>query len=303
MGAHVRHDPVLLGADLNPLAGAIDTHVHSGPDVVPRAQDDVELAQSAAAAGMRAIVLKSHHFSTADRAVIAGRQVQGLTVVGGLALNFPSCGGLNPDAVRAALAIGGRVVWLPTISAANNLAHVRRGAGSTHLGNLTSSVVAVAVVDPQGRPLAALDSIFELVAEHDAVLATGHLAHAESVSCIARAQELGVRRIVVTHPELGVVGMPRDVQRELAQAGVMFERCYLNVINGLPVAEFLADARAVGLNSTIVATDLGQAVNPPATEGFRACHAALTAAGMTAEEWALVTRHNPARLLGLEDSA
>jgi len=255
---------------LNPLDGAIDTHVHSGPDVVRRAQDDCELARSAEAAGMRAIVLKSHHFATADRAILAARQVTRLTVLGGLALNAPSCGGLNAEAVRAVLGIGGRVVWLPTISAVNNLAHVRAGGASGHLGNLTGSGVPVPVVDSGGRPLPALDPILDLIARHDAVLATGHLAAAETLAVVARAKALGVRRIVVTHPELAVVAMPIEVQRELAGMGAFFERCYLNVLNGLPASELLATARAVGIDSTVIATDLGQAANPPATEGQKA---------------------------------
>ena len=45
--------------DLELLKGAIDIHVHHGPDLYPRIQDLIELAQSAKDAGMRAICVKT----------------------------------------------------------------------------------------------------------------------------------------------------------------------------------------------------------------------------------------------------
>ncbi|HXI26997.1 MAG TPA: DUF6282 family protein, partial [Vicinamibacterales bacterium] len=41
------------------LRGAIDVHVHSDPDNVPRSLDGLEAAKQARAKGMRAIVLKN----------------------------------------------------------------------------------------------------------------------------------------------------------------------------------------------------------------------------------------------------
>lgn len=99
------------------LAGLIDLHIHSAPDVRARLLDDAAVARQAADAGMRAIVLKSHVTVTADRATLAERATGGaIRVFGGVALNRP-VGGLNPFAVRTALQLGGRIVWLPTASA------------------------------------------------------------------------------------------------------------------------------------------------------------------------------------------
>ncbi|HKZ25788.1 MAG TPA: DUF6282 family protein, partial [Acidimicrobiia bacterium] len=42
------------------LRGAIDTHIHSSPDVLPRRQADREVVADADTAGMAAIVLKNH---------------------------------------------------------------------------------------------------------------------------------------------------------------------------------------------------------------------------------------------------
>ena len=42
----------------SPLSGAIEFHVHTAPDVVPRLWDDQQLVEAAEAAGLRAVVLK-----------------------------------------------------------------------------------------------------------------------------------------------------------------------------------------------------------------------------------------------------
>ena len=57
--------------DLELLQGAVDIHIHHGPDLYPRIQDPIELAQDAKAAGMRAVCLKTHNFPTAPMALLA----------------------------------------------------------------------------------------------------------------------------------------------------------------------------------------------------------------------------------------
>src|SRR5688500_3275177 len=105
----------MLNIDVD-LTGAIDLHLHTAPDVVPRKLDDVEAARQAAARGMRAILLKSHATLTAGRAELVERLVPDIRVFGGLALN-DAVGGLNPAAVEAALKLGAVEIWMPTLSA------------------------------------------------------------------------------------------------------------------------------------------------------------------------------------------
>jgi hypothetical protein len=141
------------------LAGTIDLHLHTAPDVRPRKLDDLEAARQAAARGMRAILLKSHVTLTADRAALAESVVQGVRVFGGLALNEP-VGGLNPAAVETALRLGAAQIWMPTQSAAAE-PHPIPEPGLTIFGD-------------QGLKPSVLD-ILRLIAEHDAILGTGHL--------------------------------------------------------------------------------------------------------------------------------
>ncbi len=84
------------------LDGAVDLHVHPYPSPFPRRMDAAEAAQRAADAGMRAIVVKSHHHDTStDVAALRahGIDAAGIDVFGGIALNT-QVGGLNPHAVN-----------------------------------------------------------------------------------------------------------------------------------------------------------------------------------------------------------
>src|SRR3954451_6707654 len=104
------------------LEGAVDTHVHSSPDLVERALDDFAVAQQARERGMAAVVLKNHFFTTALRAQRVESQVPGVRLIGSIVLNQPM-GGINPWAVEAAARGGARGVWLPTAHSENQLAH------------------------------------------------------------------------------------------------------------------------------------------------------------------------------------
>jgi hypothetical protein len=97
------------------LEGAVDLHVHGGPDLVPRRYTDLELAARARDAGMRAIVLKSHVESTVGRAASVAAAT-GLEVHGGLVLNAFASGGVDPEAVELSLQLGARVIWMPTVA-------------------------------------------------------------------------------------------------------------------------------------------------------------------------------------------
>jgi hypothetical protein len=272
------------------LSGAIDCHVHSFPDVIKRRVDDVELVEQARAAGMRALVLKSHVGSTCERAYLLNRFFPDFRVFGGIVLN-DTIGGFNPRAVDAALAMGARQVWMPTKSAAN---HCRHLGGGGDLAILEGNRLRVAVRD-----------IVRSVAAADAILATGHLSPDESRVLIEEALALGVRRISVTHPEWGVTAVPVAMQQQFAPSGaVFFERCLVSTQPDVPkhtVFATIADQiRAVGPATTIAATDYGMPHYPEPVVGMRALIQQLLGAGFNEHEVKLMVQGNPARLLNWE---
>jgi hypothetical protein len=102
--------------------------VHTSPSPYPRRVDTIQAARAASEAGLRAIVVKSHHHCTATQILALrdhGLEDAGIQVLGGIVLNT-QVGGINPHAVSHSLAMGGRVVWLPTIAAPAHLAQAAR---------------------------------------------------------------------------------------------------------------------------------------------------------------------------------
>ncbi|MBI2322844.1 MAG: hypothetical protein HYU88_12340 [Chloroflexi bacterium] len=282
------------------LRGAVETHVHSSPDVVPRRLDDFELARQAEEAGLRAVVLKSHHTLTADRAQHVRKAVPGVETFGGLALNYP-VGGLNPIAVETALNFGARVIWMPTFHAANHVAKMQHAGDSPLLRALGSCPDGgIAIRDGGGQLKPVVHAILRLIAERDATLATGHLAPAETEALVDAALAAGVRRVLVTHPELDIIAMPLEMQARLAQKGAMLERCFIVTTMGFNAKRLAEAIRAVGVASTVMATDFGQLVNPPPVEGLRAYVRAMLDEDFAGAEIEQMLHYNPAKVLGLE---
>src|ERR1700681_182282 len=103
------------------LQGAYDLQVHVAPDVIERRVDDLDLAKEFLGRGLKGFVLKSHYFPTAERAKVVTKAVPGIAAYGAITLNH-SVGGLNPVALELAGRSGCKIVWMPTVDAANETA-------------------------------------------------------------------------------------------------------------------------------------------------------------------------------------
>ena len=273
----------------NLLQGVIDIHIHTNPDIRTRRLSDLQLASEARRVGARAIVIKSHLVTTMDRASIAREAVPGIDVFGGIVLNA-QVGGLNAVAVDTAIKMGAKLVWLPTSFSSNE----RRRQGK--------SDGVETVVD--GKVVPALLPILKLIAQSDIALATGHLTPAETLIVVEEARKQGVAKIVVNHPEWATVDMSIDEQKQLAQFDVYFERCYARNVGGKYDKNFVRNLQAMealGFESTIVATDGGQVENPLWSEALAEYIGYLLQAGVPKTTVDLMTKRNPAKVLGLAD--
>lgn len=271
------------------LRGAIDTHVHSAPDVIPRRLDDLELVEQARHAGMRAVVLKNHSCSTCARAFLLNRIQGDVEVFGGVVLN-DTIGGFNCRAVETSLKMGGSIVWMPTKSAAN---HQHFFGGRNGLTILNGARLTEAARD-----------IVRLVADAGAILATGHLSAVESNVLIEEALAAGVRAISVTHPEWGATSMPVDMQQRFAGSGrVYFERCLVSTSpgaqKGVTFETIVRQIRAVGVETTIAATDYGLPDTLVPAEALKSYVQKLLEAGFKEIEVRRMIHDNPSRLLQL----
>ncbi len=252
------------------LTGLIDPHVHAAPEHIPRLLSDIELAQQALQAHMAGVLIKSHTTLTADRATIAEKVVPGIRVWGGQVLN-KSVGGFNPAAVETALAYGAAEIWMPTLDADN---HRRfHGLPRSELMVDNSSV------------LDALHEIMKLIAQKEVILGTGHLSVAEICTVVRVAREHRVRKILITHPEAPFISMPIDIQHDLALQGCRFERTWVFTTPALGQTmrpeKIMDDIRQVGVESTVLATDMGQVGNPPPVAGLSAYIQCCQQAGFT----------------------
>ena len=269
------------------LSGVIDLHIHTAPDVRSRKLDDFGVAWAATARRMRAVLIKSHVTLTADRAYLVEQIVPDIRVFGGLALNH-AVGGINATAVEVALRLGAAEIWMPTLSAV----HQRHDPMGPGISIYQDGQIAERVID-----------VLRLIAEHDAILGTGHLSTQEVVDLVPIARELGVRKILVSHPEHPPVDMPSSVQEELRdRCGVLFERCLISTTLAgwtMPITEMAALIRRVGPASTVISTDLGQASNPAPVDGMAMYIASLQAEGYDKSSIDQMCRENPAALLGL----
>lgn len=280
----------MMDADSVDLAGVIDLHVHTAPDVRPRLMDDLEFAQVAAMEGMSAVLLKSHHTITADRASLVNKQVEGVRVFGGLALNT-YVGGLNPAAVEAALALGARQIWMPTLTAEN------------HLRRHHEARVGINILDQDRKLLPEVFEILNLIAESGVILGTGHLSVSEIIVLVDAARKAGVRHILITHPELPVVGMELEIQEALSGPGVYFERAGLVTRlkeHSVPLSVIARAVKRLGAEKTVLVTDLGQVFNPSPMQGMREMIAGMLELGISQREIDQMTKENPAHLLNLQ---
>jgi hypothetical protein len=283
--------------------GVVDMHVHTSPDVRPRLMSDIDLAAEAARAGYRCLVLKSHHVSTAGRAGIAEQVVPDVRLLGGVALNIPT-GGINPEAVEATADMGGRVVWMPTFSAANHVRYVHGPGQGGGLGAIGNSDRAVDIVDGEGQLLPDVLRMLDVVASRGLTLATGHLGPSEIMLVVPEARRRGVARVVITHPEMAVVGLPIDKQLQLAElGGVWFERVAVvtRAPFEYPVKDLVEAIRAVGVESTVLSTDLGQPGNPSPVQGMAEFIEAVRAHGVSSGDIESMVCHAPAAALALDE--
>lgn len=260
------------------VRGGYDTHVHIAPDVMERLIDDVSLARRFVEVGMAGFVLKSHYVPTAERAEVVRGVVPGIDVLGALALNG-SVGGFNPVAVEIAGRQGAKIVWLPTVDSLNqrnSRAEAPEGATPPMWAQLQDDLAAegiitpaIAVLDDAGQIRSEVGDVLRVIAKHDMVLATGHLSGTEIVAVVDAAADVGVRRIIVTHPEFTSQQLTVDVQRHLAERGALLERCFTTPHSGKVSWDELFDhVRAVGPENSILSSDLGQPFNPPVEDGL-----------------------------------
>lgn len=276
------------------VQGGYDLHVHSGPDVMKRIGSDLEIAAAFQDRGLAGYVIKHHYTQTGGRAALAREAVPGVHVMGSITLNA-AVGGMNALAVEMAARDGIVLVWFPTVDAANEVKErpvfapgvtpplwVRLQQELEEAGLTTGPVH---VVDEGGELLPETRAVIQNIAKNDLILATGHLSRDEIFTVVDAAVEIGVRRIVVTHPEFPSQNIPVRDQAALAERGAMLERCFVTFHSGkYDWDRMFANVRGTGIENSFFASDLGQPKNPPVEDGLALMADKALAAGFSDDE-------------------
>jgi hypothetical protein len=237
-------------------ADMTDLHTHGSPSLLPRHGDDQATVAAEKAIGFTTIVLKAHEGSTVERACAAGGTEAG--VYGGIVLNSP-VGGANPDAVEVAARLGGRVVWMPTVSSRTHKAGASSPELSVHQGFELS---VIDVLSDEGTLLPAWHDVLDVIAAHDLLLASGHLSADETVVLFRAARDHRVQRLLVNHPKMAFLHWNDQAAAALQDVDAYLELGILPDLLGDAEHSSLTLTKAYPTSLLAFGGDLGHAHHP-----------------------------------------
>ena len=288
------------------LKGAIDLHCHSGPSVMPRYFDHYEAMQEASEAGLAALLIKDHYYSATPVTSLLNKHFSHLkvTLLSGVPLNNQS-GGLNIYAVEHGIALGAKLVWMPTFASRNHIAHHKADANFSFPQSKKPmlSATPLTVIDDAGHLLPEVLPILDMVAEHDVVLSSGHLHITEIWPLFEEAKRRGVKRLLCNHPSYIVDATLADMTR-LAAMGVYVEHSMCMFAENSKFrfydpATLKGMIEAAGVDHTILGSDLGQAGNPRLVDGFLSVIEICLDLGYSEAQVRKMVASNAATLVGL----
>ncbi|MEW6265102.1 MAG: DUF6282 family protein [Thermodesulfobacteriota bacterium] len=284
------------------VAGAIDLHIHTNPDLIDRIGDDRDIVRNALAAGMLGVQLKGHSEPTVSRAILMRKEFPGIHVFGGIVLNR-YVGGINPYAVETALKKGGKSVWMPTVDANYHAKkYGRTGRYTVQELDAKGSEVGITILDEDGRLIEAVFEVLDLVSQFDAVLGTCHLSPEEIVKLIDAARARKVQKILLTHPFVKVPGVTIEFLQTVIPKGVIaeFGYCTISPMWADAKIDYVRDAiKTLGAGNCVIMSDTGQIHNAWPHEALRIFAQSLYEKGVTQKELETMMIANPRQLMGI----
>ncbi|WP_156290970.1 DUF6282 family protein [Oceanobacillus salinisoli] len=284
------------------LEGGYDLHVHTGPDVSERKLDDIDYGKRLINLGMKGFGIKSHYFSSASRARVVNKVVPGLNAIGTLVLNN-TVGGLNPLAVEMAAKEGAKIVWMPTFDSENEIEYMNNQMGYEELPPWAKVQVdrkkegkeqsSISILE-DGKIKSSVYEILELVAQHNLVLASGHLGKKEIFTLARATKEQGIKKFVVTHPTFSSIALSKEEQKELTEMGAYLEICCGTITPkyGATWDEIYDQVKYIGPKNFIVSSDMGQVTNPFPDEGLLEAVKRFSNNGFSEDEIKTMTTEN-----------
>ncbi|MFQ5872975.1 MAG: DUF6282 family protein, partial [Dehalococcoidia bacterium] len=272
------------------VQGAIDLHCHVdiefSKEQTKREPEPLWLPK-AEAMGMRGVVLKSHWFPTVNVVPYILSSVKtSVSLWSSVTLNL-SAGGPNPCVIEACAALGGKMVFLPTWSARNDI--LRKGF-SHRLRSIYKDFDKLenpgfVFVNDRGELLPEGRDIIECCKAYDLVLGTGHISWQESVAFAQAARDAGFKRLVITHALNEVVNAPLDALQRAVGLGAFVETCWTRLAPGrMSSSELVGKLRVIGLNQVVASTDYFRPYCPNPPELLRMFLGMLYEGGLSRDE-------------------
>jgi len=252
------------------LKGTYDLHIHNGPSIFPRRANDLEILKEAASAGMAGVGLKTHEGDTAPRAKMLEGIIPSCKAYGAITLNH-YVGGINPAAVEASIKMGGRIVWLPTLSAKKHVEHYSKKDSGFLGGSFKYNAgKGISVLSEDGKMISEMFDIFTLVKNRGIILSTGHLSPSESMIVAKAYHKIGGEgSLIYGHPDLNINQGNIEIQKEFAAMGGIVEKCTLALHENwgnISIEEFVKGIKEIGVEKCLLTTDAGDSRRPSSPE-------------------------------------
>jgi hypothetical protein len=253
--------------------------------------------------GIRGFVLKNHYGTTDDLAYLLRKDMPGLEAIGSIVMNRWG-GGINVPKVEYMATMikdrPARMVWLPTYESENSVRRSRNPNGP------------FVAVTKNGEVLPDVKQVLGIIAKYDMTLATGHLSAVEDLLVLHEASKAGVKHMVVTHPMDGGIAMSEAQLKEAATLGAYLEFDFRNILTGKterpmrygPIAGGRVEMiHRLGPEHVVIDEFWSKCCEKPREYGGPAEIAewvkAMNAQGFTNRDLDIMTKDNPARVLGL----
>ncbi len=288
------------------VEGAIDVHCHidlefSGKE--RKREPEPQWLPKAEALRMRGFVLKSHWWPTVNVVPYILTAVDTkVSLWSSVALNI-TAGGPNPCVIESCAELGGKMVFLPTWSARND---IERKGFSHRLKTIYKNALVLEnpgyyFLDEKGKLIALGREIIECCKTYNLTLGMGHVSWQESLAFVEAGHQMGFTRMVINHAQNHIIGAPLDALKRAAGLGAFVEVCWNILAPGrMDSPELVHQLREIGLRQVVASTDYFRPYSPNPAELMRMFLGMLHEGGLTKDEVKLVACANPARLMGLD---
>jgi len=293
------------------LNGVIDLHIHTGPSVAKRKVDVVEMMIAAEEAGYAGFLVKDHYAASAHGCLMVEKHIsqKGCKAFSSIVMNN-AVGGFNIMALDVAYNMGTRMVYMPTVSSRLHIED-HRGRKFLGAGNVTQEENEIYCLKENGELTDEVIAFLQYVAEHkDLVLSTGHISWQETDVLIPKAFELGVKNIIVNHPNF-TVNAPLEITAKWGKLGAFIEitACEFGMVlkdddthfNSLDLVDRYIEA-GVPFDQMFIVSDFGQSISPHPVDGlYKFIRLLHDKRGYSVEQLEKLTKKTPARIIGFNN--